>query len=82
MRQQQCDTDKVKVFMLTKKNQDVSMLSYVSFKIETNNEIASKLLQPKFWPKGSYAKKFVKKATAVPDLGNFLSVNAIPHQNG
>lgn len=79
LRQHQCDTDKVKVFMLKKKDQDVTMLSFVSFKIETNNEIASKLLRPKFWPKGSYAKKFVKKATPVSDLGNFLSVTKIPN---
>lgn len=73
LQHRQLDLNKIKVFRLTKKNQDVTMLSFVSFKIETNKEIANKLLQSKFWPKGSYAKKFVKKDSSISDLGNFLA---------
>lgn len=38
------DMDQIKIIRLTKRDQDVSMLSFVSFKIETNNIIAEKLL--------------------------------------
>lgn len=80
LRNQAVNVDATKVFRLTKSNQDVSMLSFVSFKIETTKDNATKLLQPKFWPRGSYAKKFVRKSTPATNLGNFLSLNARPHQ--
>lgn len=80
MRNCDLNVDSTKVFRLTKRNQDVSMLSFVSFKIETTKEIATKLLQPKFWPRGSYAKKFVRKDTIVSNLSNFLSRNTTLHQ--
>lgn len=55
------DMSNIRVHRLTKKNQDVSRLSFVSFKIETNREIGERLLHANFWPKGSYIKEFVRK---------------------
>lgn len=46
--------DKINVIRLTKKNQDLSQLSYVNFKIETCDEIAEFIIQNNFWP--SYCK--------------------------
>lgn len=57
------DFNKMKIIRLTKKDQDVSRLSFVSFKIETTDTIAKQLMQPGFWPMRSDIKKFVNKET-------------------
>lgn len=58
------DLSQMKIIQLVKKGQDVSVLTFVSFKIETCKEIAEQLLTPKFWPKGSYAKEFIRKMSS------------------
>lgn len=71
------DEPNLKVIRLTKKNQDVSQLSFVSFKIETNNEVAGKLLQPDFWPNQVYAKEWERKGKKLfgfnVNMNHFLS---------
>lgn len=55
------DMSKIKVIRLTKKGQDLSLLSFISFKIETKDPIATQLLQPEFWPINCTSKRFVRK---------------------
>lgn len=62
------DTKKLKIFRLTKKNQDLSKLSFVSFKIETCDEIANLLLNDDFWPPGVSAKYFEDRISPTPRL--------------
>lgn len=56
------DMSNIKAIHLTKKDQDVSLLSSISFKIETNNTIAQHLLEPGFWPLNCEAKRFIRKS--------------------
>lgn len=71
------EVSSLKVIRLTKKNQDISHLSFVSFKIETNSELAGKILQPDFWPNQVYAKEWKRKGQKLFDLNlnmnHFLS---------
>lgn len=53
--------DSIKIHRLVKKDQDLSQLSYISFKIDTNDVIAEKLLTNDFWPSGCRIGNFVRK---------------------
>lgn len=55
------DLRKIKIFRLTKKDQDISLLSFVSFKIETDNATAKQLSEPGFWPLPCTIGKFINK---------------------
>lgn len=68
------DNSMAHAFRLTKKNQDVRMLDFVSFKIKTNDQIADALLSPNFWPPGCTASAFVSS--------NASSVNHQRPKNG
>lgn len=61
----ECDLNKMKIIRLTKKDQDISLLSYVSFKIETDSEMEKQLMEPGFWPIHCTAQKFVDKGKPV-----------------
>lgn len=56
------DLSNTHVIRLTKKDQDISQLSFVSFKIETDDDTAISLLQPDFWPLPSSAIDFIPKS--------------------
>lgn len=55
------DISNVKVTPLVPRNRDISTLSYLSFKIDTCDEISSIIQQRDFWPPNSKFKKFVQK---------------------
>lgn len=55
--------NKVRIIRLSKKNQDLGALSFVSFKLETSTEIANTLCTPGFWPHNCRVKDFVRKRT-------------------
>lgn len=50
-----------RVFRLTKLGQDLSRLAYVSFKIETNREVAAIIQRTNFWPNTCKIANFVRK---------------------
>lgn len=69
------DIDKMRVHRLTKKHQDISELSFISFKIETNNMIAEQLLRNEFWPSHVFVKVWKSKKTQFPSLNVNQSSN-------
>lgn len=67
------DASKLNIIRLTKRDQDISLLSFVSFKIETDDTTAIQLLEPGFWPLNCDIKKFVnkkKKSPIIPRIAN------------
>lgn len=62
------ETEKLKIYRLTKKHQDLSQLTFILFKIETNKEIADQLLGPGFWPDHVNVKSWRRKSVQIPDL--------------
>lgn len=62
MHQRGIDVTDTRVIRLTKKEQDISLLSFVSFKIETDDDTAVLLKQPDFWPYAISAVDFVQKS--------------------
>lgn len=66
------DVSNVKVTKLVPRSRDISTLSFVSFKIDTNEEIAAVLNSPNFWPKHCIWKNFISK---VRPFANFSSTN-------
>lgn len=56
------------VHRLTKKHQDISKLNFLSFKIDTNSEIAEQLLRNEFWPRHVFAKVWENKIEQIPRL--------------
>lgn len=59
------DTSSIKVTKLVPRNRDISTLSFVSFKIDTNDDIATIIHSPSFWPHQCSRKNFI--ANARPD---------------
>lgn len=53
--------ENTRVIRLTKRDQDLSLLSFVSFKIETDRDTAILLQQPEFWPLTCKAVNFISK---------------------
>lgn len=68
------DSKGLNVIRLTKKNQDICRLSFVSFKIETTESYAQRLLEPGFWPLNCTIKEFVRKKSS-----NSISTNTLIH---
>lgn len=58
----------LRVFKLTKKNQDVSKLKFVNFKIECCDRLARCLTSSGFWPSQCTIKPFIRK-----NVGNLSS---------
>lgn len=67
----------MKIHRLTKKNQDISKLSFISFKIETNEEFANQLIKPEFWPNRIIVNWWKRKVNQISSLNvnanHFLS---------
>lgn len=55
------DTSSLKVIRLTKKGQDISKLKYVTFKIETTDDIAVEINATNFWPHICSITPFIQK---------------------
>lgn len=64
------DTTNIKVTKLVPLNRDISTLSFISFKIDTTDDIANIINTPKFWPRNCKWKVFVPKTRP---MGNFGS---------
>lgn len=62
----------IRIHRLIKKGQDVSALSHVNFKIETNEAISEMILQPKFWPDHIRIKPWAVTNTVIPPPLSFL----------
>lgn len=71
------NTDKIKVHRLVPKNKDVAALSYVSFKLDTDDQIAEMINQPHFWPSPCQIKHFIHKKP--PNPVNFFDL-MLPQQ--
>lgn len=55
-------------------NRDLNMLSFISFKIDTTEDIAKIITSDNFWPKGCCIKNFIHKKSRGPTIidQNFL----------
>lgn len=71
------DINKVKVTRLVAKGRDVNSLSYVSFKIDTDDIIAERINMRDFWPKPCTINKFKQKSSKASDFLCSLS----PHNH-
>lgn len=54
------DESHIKLTCLVPRNRDISTLSYLSYKIDTNDDIASIIQEHNFWPPKTKFKKFVQ----------------------
>lgn len=66
-----------RVIRLIKKDQDVSLLSFVSFKIETDHT-AALLQQPDFWPFSCSISNFVGKAHKTKKMNLCTTLSSHP----
>lgn len=57
----QANKDHIRIHRLMRRGQDISTLSYVTFKIETNRDIGHLITQPNFWPRHIIIKPWIKK---------------------
>lgn len=55
------DTSNIRVTKLVPLNRDHSTLSFISFKVDTNDEVASVINSPTFWPPNCAWKDFIPK---------------------
>lgn len=58
---QNSDHNDLRVFRLTKKNQDISRLKFVNFKIETNETVAKAINNNDFWLRPCSISPFIRK---------------------
>lgn len=56
-----CNINEISVFRLTKKNQNLSKLAYVNFKIETVDSVAGLICEKDFWPSHCTITPFIRK---------------------
>lgn len=77
------DNKNIRVIALIRKNEDFSSYSFISFKIETTNEIAEVILRKNFWPSLCIIKDFIRKNTTpkITSLNNFLLKQQIATQS-
>lgn len=68
LRKSSIDMRKVKIHRLTKKHQDISKLTFISFKIETDDVIAKQLLDTEFWPRHVLVKIWKSKREHIAGL--------------
>lgn len=64
------DLSSVRISRLVARNRDLSSLTFVSFKIDTNHEIASVISHSDFWPPHCTLKTFVHKSCATASISN------------
>lgn len=62
--------------MKVKSGYIISQLTFISFKIETTDNIAAKLIAPDFWPPHVVAKKWQKKTRFVPTITESDTANS------
>ncbi len=67
------DFESTKVSCLIPRNKDRSSLNFISFKIDTNADIARVITSNGFWPKKCFIKEFVQKSVVDLAQGNKLS---------
>lgn len=69
------DHSDIRVIALVKKNEDISSYSFISFKIETTDEIAEVILERNFWPSSCTIKDFVRRSrvSRIVSPSDFLS---------
>lgn len=70
------DNSQFQCHKLVKKDADLTKLSFVSFKISTNNELFEHLMDPSIWPKSISVREFKLK----PVFGDFLPAQGTPYQ--
>lgn len=70
------DSGNLRIYRLTKKHQDITKLTFLSFKIETNEMIAENLLRNEFWPRHVAVKRWQKKSEAFPPLNSDRTTNS------
>lgn len=70
------DSGNLRIHRLTKKHQDITKLTFLSFKIETNETIAESLLRNEFWPRHVAVNRWQKKSEAFPPLNSDRMTNS------
>lgn len=66
------DKSKFKCSKLVKKDQDVTNMSFVSFKIDVTPENFGILIAPENWPQNKHVREFIKMAPPKPTLADFV----------
>lgn len=69
IRNKNIDTNGIEIHRLVPKNRDVSTLSFISFKIDSDEITAEIIGNSSFWPNPCTIKKFINKT---PKIVNFL----------
>lgn len=69
------DKTKFNVHKLVKKDQDLSQLKFVSFKLEVNNDLFDTLKDENLWPEDVWVREFVRQQN-FGDFLNFPDLNA------
>lgn len=67
------ETSNIKVTKLVPLNRDLSTLSFISFKIDTTDDIANIINAPKFWPQNCSWKNFIPKKRPMGIFSNTAS---------
>lgn len=62
------DKSQFEIHKLVKKDADISLFSFVSFKVSVNNEHFDHLMDPDTWPSGNTVREFL----LTPTLGDFI----------
>lgn len=57
----QVNKNQLRIHRLVRRGRDISTLSYVTFKIETNQDVGHLIVQPNFWPRHVNIKPWIKK---------------------
>lgn len=75
------NTDDIKLTKLVKSDADLSLLTFISFKIDTSETIYQLIRNDAFWPNGCKVKDFVpktrisvQKKISIASIENFLSI--------
>lgn len=63
--------------MLVKKDQDLTELSFISYRLNCTNELFDKLMEPSFWPSHVMIGEFIERKKN-NDLGSFLQKSLTP----
>lgn len=64
---------KFKCTKLIKKDQDITKMSFVSFKIDVSPDDFETLASPDIWPQRIKVREFIRMSPPKPTLGEFLS---------
>lgn len=67
------DKSKFKCVKLVKKEQDVTTMSFVSFKIDVTPEVFEALIAPENWPQNKHVREFIRMAPPKPTVNAFVN---------